>query len=174
MFGWPYTSPSLPSQGICSNVPRTCAPHRRRIREVGSLPLDLAIVSYFIFRLRQNRAPLMETWLLVPRKITSRKHEPQAAALWPVTGEPRLTIELLYFSMSRLVGNYFGRTRTPKKRWESRLPIIFRGACSKAMPSVPAGPRTAGPVQKRDLLRSLCPDPRSLCPVSCQFSAPGV
>jgi hypothetical protein len=64
--------PSLPSQGICINVPRTWAPHRRRIREVGSLPLDLVTVSDFVFRLRWKRAPLMETWRLVPRKITSR------------------------------------------------------------------------------------------------------
>jgi hypothetical protein len=49
----------------------------------------------------------METWLLVPRKITSRKHEPQATALWPVTGEPRRTIELPYFSTSRLGRTYF-------------------------------------------------------------------
>ncbi len=109
MFGWPYTSPSLPSQGLCSNGPRTCAPHRRRIREVGSLPLDLAIVSYFNFRVKQKRAPLVETWLLVPRKITSWKHEPQATALWPARGEPRLNIELPYLSVSRLVETYFAR-----------------------------------------------------------------
>ena len=104
MFGWPYKSCPL---GICTNVPRTWAPHRTRIREVGSLPLDPVTVSYFIFRLRRKRAPLMETWLLVPRKITSRKHEPQATALWPVTGVPRRTIELPYFSTSPLVGTYF-------------------------------------------------------------------
>ena len=89
-------------------------PHRTRIREVGSLPLDPVTVSYFIFRPRRRRAPLMETWLLVPRKITSRKHEPQATALWPVTGEPRRTIELPYFSTSRLRPNIFRRTRTPR------------------------------------------------------------